>query len=90
MSWDFEQDLREQRVAELLRDAEHARQVAAARRARRARRVRRLRRLLGPVAPSQLVASARAATDTLGLIFSAAWPADPPGPGGRVRPALGH
>jgi hypothetical protein len=90
MSWDFEQDLTEQRIARLLHDADHARQVAVARRARRARRTRRLRRLLGPVAPSQLVASARAATDTLGLIFSAAWPAGPSGPDRRTRPALGR
>jgi hypothetical protein len=62
-------DPAEERIDELLRDADHERLVREARRARR-RRAGLLRRVLVP----RLAATARAANDVLGAIISPAWP----------------
>jgi hypothetical protein len=75
-------DPAEERIEELLRDADHDRLVREARRARR-RRAGLLRRLLTP----RLVATAQAVNDVLGAIISPGWPTrDEPLPPVRHSP----
>jgi hypothetical protein len=84
MSWDYESELVNQRIDDLRREAGRARVAQEARRARR--RGRRLR----PLGLARLIAVARSATETLGLILSPAWPVQPGTPGNVARPSLGR
>jgi hypothetical protein len=75
-------DPAEERIDELLREADHERLVQEARRGRR-QRAGLLRRLLTP----RLAATARAVNDVLGAIISPAWPTrDEPLPPVRHSP----
>ena len=88
MSPQFEQDLANQRIADLRRDASLA-GLAREARGRRARggRLARLRRQLGL---GRVSAVARSATETLGLIISPAWPDGRGAAGNPARPSLGR
>jgi hypothetical protein len=75
-------DPAEERIAQLLRDADHERLIGEARRSRR-RFAGLLRRLLTP----RLAATAQAVNDVLGAIISPAWPPrDEPFPPVRHSP----
>ena len=86
MSWDMNQELSYQRIAELHADAERFRQVRASKRRRQRQSRRRLGRLLWPRG------TASRANDALGQFFSLLLPSrhDTIGPTRLYHPPLGR